>query len=493
MGFKQYIWISIFLPGLVACRKTVTVPEDHARDRTQLSLDSIYLYAQQTYLWKDALPSFTSFNPSRYYGKATERSLLEQEIFEISQFKLDPLTGLAYEQPLFAGIPKYSYLTDKNSNVLQSLAVLNEPESNLGLGVAISGPLIYISYVNPGSEAFKAGLERGDRILEINGEAATASLAENMIKTSSAVITYQKPGQPAARINLVKMAYENHGVFNAKLLQEEGQSIAYLALGQFSSLSLLRPQLDQAFSLFAAARPRQLILDLRYNSGGFVESAEYMANLLAGSSLNGKVMYTEHFNTLLQNGQADILKNQPYFNAQGQVIELNGRKATMADVDFSVAGNTHRFKKEGSMESLEALYFIVGPYTASASELLINSLKPYFPVKLAGSRTYGKPVGFFGIHIDQYTLYLPNFEIKNALGQGGYYSGFIPDKVITDDVAHNFGDPQEQCLSAVLSLIRGTAGNGSKSNVNARLEHSRLLGTDHEVSGMLKKNLNLKH
>ncbi|PYF77292.1 S41 family peptidase [Pedobacter nutrimenti] len=492
MKFKWSIWISFLLTGLLACRKNNARPDAPSGNRTQLTLDSIYLYAQQTYLWNEALPSFASFNPRKYEANAAERSALDREIFDLSQLKVNPLTGFAYELPLFAGVAKYSYLTDQSGRTSQSVAALSEPENNLGIGLAVSGSLIFISYVNPGSAAFKSGLERGDQVLEIDGMAATAGLAEKMTSAASAVLTCKKPDQSVRKVDLAKSVYENHGVFSVKLLQGSRNKVAYLALGQFNRLSVSKTELDQAFALFSSVQPAQLILDLRYNGGGFVESAEYLANLLAGSSLNGQVIYSEHFNDLLQRGQTGILKNQAYLNDQGQAVYLNGKRATMADVNFSVAANTHTFKKQGALESLKEIYFIVGPNTASASELLINSLKPYFQVKLTGSRTYGKPVGFFGINIDKYILYLSNFEIRNALGQGGYYSGFVPDAVVADDVSKNFGDPAEACLAMVLRQINGAVAAGN-SSVPLSAAAPRLLGTDAAAKGMLKNHLNLKN
>lgn len=478
--------------SLVACKKAAKVPGDHSGNRTQLSLDSVYLYAQQTYLWNDALPSFASFNPARYLGAGAERSALENEIFDLSQFKLDPLSGFAYEQPLFAGVPKYSYLADQgNAGAFVAMANSKQTENNLGLGIAASGSLIFVSFVNPGSPAFNAGLERGDRLLEIDGQPATAILAEKMVNSGAAVLTYQRQGQDKNKVNLAKAVYEDHGAFKIKMLQNGQKHIAYLALGRFSNLSVSKQVLDDAFAAFAPEQPQQLVLDLRYNGGGYVETAEYLANLIAASSLNGKVIYTEHFNSMLRAGQTGILKNQPYLSDQGQPVEINGRLATMADVNFSLTANTHTFKKQGPIESLKDIFFIVGPGTASASELLINSLKPYFKVRLVGSRTYGKPVGFFGINIDKYTLYLTNFEIKNALGEGGYYNGFIPDLVVADDVTRNFGDVEEQCLAAAMAMINGGSGHLEKINLSSP-ETPRILRSDGNFKGMLKNRLILK-
>ncbi|WP_262506178.1 S41 family peptidase [Sphingobacterium spiritivorum] len=130
------------------------------------------------------------------------------------------------------------------------------------------------------------------------------------------------------------------------------------------------------------------MLDLRYNKGGYIETTEYLANLIAPSRLNGKIMYTEQFNNLLISGHAKILKHQPYLDHNGNYVKINGRQATMADVDFSEKGNTYQFSKKGKLESIKNIYFITSQSTASASELLISLFKPYFNVKTVGQKTF---------------------------------------------------------------------------------------------------------
>jgi len=72
-------------------------------------------------------------------------------------------------------------------------------------------------------------------------------------------------------------------------------------------------------------------------------------------------------------------------------------------------------------------------------------------VQLIGGKTYGKPVGFFAIKIDKIELYLPQFETKNSLNEGGYYTGLPVDYTVVDDVSRDFGDRNERLLAAALS------------------------------------------
>jgi hypothetical protein len=84
---------------------------------------------------------------------------------------------------------------------------------------------------------------------------------------------------------------------------------------------------------------------------------------------------------------------------------------------------------------------------------LISYLKPYFNVKLIGEKTYSKLVGFFGVNIDQYSVYLSAFLIKNAQGWSNYFNGMEPDLNVAGSSNPILGDPEEICLKSTLSII----------------------------------------
>jgi carboxyl-terminal processing protease len=153
---------------------------------------------------------------------------------------------------------------------------------------------------------------------------------------------------------------------------------------------------------------------------------------------------------------------------------VNGKWATYADIDYRPtvsAGNVENFSKEGSA-NFKKIYFLVLSGTASASELVINNLQGVMntDVKLIGRKTYGKPVGFFAINIDQLDLYVPQFETKNQKNVGGYYAGLTVDKDLFDDVTKDFGDEKESLLAAALSYSeKGTFSVSSKGNTLSSL------------------------
>jgi len=352
--------------------------------RKELTLDSIFLYARQLYLWEETLPHYATFALRESYGNITpERTAYERELYAISQYATRS-DGQPYEWTSIDNKAKYSYL------------------------------------------------ER------YSGSTATAAIATRATTASYAAhLTYWTVGN---------------------------RTIAYLYIASFPILTQVQTELDAIFAELTARKVTHLILDLRHNGGGYVKTTEYLANLIAPASLQGKVMFSEQFNSRMQEGRATILQYQPYLDAEGKTMVYNGRMATMADVDYSESANTKHFDKKGEFQSLVQLSFIVSGQTASAAELLISIFKPHLPLRLIGQRTYGKPVGFVPIRIDQYQVYLPGFLIRNAEGCSDYFDGIAVDISVPHDHSDlPIGDPAEPYLAATLADIDPSLASSGKS------------------------------
>jgi carboxyl-terminal processing protease len=447
----------------LACKKDKqsgppTPPADGTRE--QLTLDSIYLYAQQVYLWYDALPTYAAFNPRQYASGGNVLENYQRELYSLTQVKVNAATGTAYEYSGIPGHPKYSFITDEIlDGGRQGTVDLDDKGDDLGIALSANADTdVRIRIVHPSSPAANAGLTRGMKVTAINStpiSVNSSTFIESALAQSVVAITVEKTDGTVSTVNLTRRNYTTSAVLKTAILDAGAQKVGYIAYSRFSNYTVTKAALDQAFSQFTAAGVTALVVDLRYNGGGYTQTAEYLINHIAPASLNGKVMYVEYFNTLLQNGQAPILQQQPYRDANGNPVMWNGHWATYADLDYSIAGNTFKFEDVGTLNSVKQAVFIVSGSTASASELVINSLKPHMPVKLVGQTTYGKPVGFFGLRIDKYTLYLSNFYMQNANGFGDYFHGMSVDIPSSDDVTHDFGDPNEMCVMSALNYIEG--------------------------------------
>jgi hypothetical protein len=224
-------------------------------------------------------------------------------------------------------------------------------------------------------------------------------------------------------------------VLHKSVIASGGKKVGYIVFNQFFG-SPSRTELQNAFSYFTGEGINELVVDLRYNPGGSTDTQDLLANLIAPASASNKVMYKYVFNSSLQKG------NFPLF-----------KKKTGADnASFSEANNTQNFSITGSL-NLSRVFFIVTGSSASASELLINNLKPFMDVKLIGDTTYGKPVGFFPVNVFDYAIYPISFKTVNSAGNADYYNGFAPDKVAPDGINKNWGDVTEPSLASALKYI----------------------------------------
>lgn len=492
MKLKQILFLTaIVLVTFTSCKKTdptpVPVPPTGTPTRAELTKDSIFLYAKEMYLWNTALPSYDTFKPKGYTSKSTDFLNYQDELIAIANAAKNPATNKSYEYYANGTDTKYSYISDiadKNPIAFvpnKTSAVDLEGNGNdFGMKISAYGQddigqeyVLYVTAVYQNSPADKAGVIRSNKILKINDKTIGASYPNerDFINTAFNATTIKLEGVTYVNgiadapftVSLSKAVYKSSPVYAAKVFTTGAKKIGYLAYARFSTLANSQPEFDAAFTKFAAANVSELIVDLRYNGGGYVSTAEYLINQIASSSLNGKVMHTDHYNTLMQSGGATILKNQPLLDGNGKIQYQGTRMVTYADVDYSIAGNTQTFLKKGPLNGVTKVVFIVSGNTASASELVINSLKPYITVKMVGTQTYGKPVGFFPIRVEnKYDVFYSLFQTKNSLGQGDYFSGLTPDVPFTDyrgeldDPRNNFGDPQEYYTSVALKEFGAT-------------------------------------
>ena len=472
----------------IACKKDVVVKTDTdtiplTTDRNELSKDSLFLYAKELYLWNEALPTYSAFNPRKFVG-GDQITNLNNELFAITRYGINPLTGKPYEYNTeYPEETKYSFIDDlvasgKLSSAPNTIGSVdfNGEGDGFGYSLALVGSnsnyKIYFQYVSPGSPCALKGLGRGDYIDQINGRTvgtnfnSESDFINAAINQNTITIGGKKKDGSSYSYILTKTKYTSSPIYKDTILTNGGKKIGYLAYARFTDENNSIAALNNVFSKFAAGNVTDLVIDLRYNPGGFVSTAEHLINLIAPSSLNNKVMFIEAYNATLQSGKASILKNQPIRDQSGNIVYRNGKATNYADnANYDKASNTSYFSKEGSLNNITKVVFITTENTASASELVINSLKPYLTVKTVGSTSYGKPVGFFPIRIDKYDIYISSFSTTNSLGEGNYFAGIVPDAEKSDDVTRDFGNPSELSLaSAILYITNDKFTNSSASS-----------------------------
>jgi carboxyl-terminal processing protease len=517
--WRRYAYASalVMLAGFSSCKKSEYINPDLEGEspsidgtRTQLTMDSIFLYAKEVYLWNDALPTYAKFNPRQYVGDFdTDLKNYESELYDITRFGVNPTTKLPYEYngPTY---PKYSYisdLTDQNPvAVITPKSQVNTDGVGYDLGIWSFAAIgtdnnfkLYVKAVSPGSPAAKVGFTRGTLVTHINGQAIGSNLANqkgivnDLIedKFSTAVLKGIKTDGSAFEVTLNRASYTSSPVYKSNIIEGNGKKVGYIALARFSRLTNpgANPSdtnLDPVFAKFAAEGLTDLIVDLRYNGGGYVSTAEYLINLIAPSTATG-VMYTEVYNSLMQSQKATILKNQPLTDDNGEIRYGTDKKMlTYANVSYTIADNTATFAKKGGLTGIKNVVFIVSGGTASASELTINALKPFVNVKLVGTTTYGKPVGFFPVTIEnKYDVYFSMFETRNSKNEGGYYAGFKPDVVDEyDDASRDFGDAAENYTKKSLGLLGITSATSSKATMSIEKSGRNVVSSRKSLGGI---------
>lgn len=492
-GFR-ILTVLLSLTAIVSCKKDKLSNPDtppHTTNRTELTKDSIYLYAKQVYLWNSQLPTYASFKPRSY-------NTLTDILLGIASEAINPSNELPYEYwAYFDEEPKFSYVDDTDvSN--GSIAIFPEKKAyidldgsanDIGLGLEYleiepfngKSYAVYVKYVSPGSPAAELNIKRGTIINRINGRKYGGVGSDfgreiddliNNIERNTVQLNVTDLNNNTYDIVLNKKSYVSSPVYKDTVFTRGTNNIGYLAYARFSDEANSIAALNNVFSNFAAKNVNSLIIDLRYNGGGYVSTAEKLINLIVPAEYNGRLLFTETYNRTMQEGKADLLKNQFYTDANGRKISYAGAYTGNLVKSFVSKASSNY------LNDIRKVVFIVGSSTASSSELVINSLRGLggIDVKLIGKQTFGKPIGFFPIRIDKYDVYYSMFETKNALGFGGYYEGFNVDKDVFDDYDNEFGDPAENNTAAAIAyILTGSFPSGIQSR---SMEQPRVLHTD---------------
>ncbi|MCT4613653.1 MAG: S41 family peptidase [Marinifilaceae bacterium] len=320
---------------------------------------------------------------------------------------------------------KWSYIADLNSlrNFLN-----NGTYKGHGISFEFNADDDFrVSLVFNESNYFKSGITRGWKVLEINDN-KIADLDDKSItseiKSETLKIKFQSPdGLNEKTVSSELSEINQNTVLKKSIINHGGKKIAYLAFNSFLGSS--KDELNDAFNYFSNETPEALILDLRYNGGGSVDIANQLASLITGNDFEGKVF--------------------------GNYIH-NEKKQ-----DLNKALN---FGKETSAFKFSKIYVITTSATASASELVINGLKPHMGeenIVLIGSKTHGKPVGMYVFENEALNLAIVpiTFSIKNSNMEGDFFNGIPVNHEVKDDLTHDFGSENELCIAKAIELISG--------------------------------------
>ncbi|OQP57511.1 S41 family peptidase [Niastella populi] len=388
--------------SVVSCRKNHDVISREVKNDTAAN------YARDIYLWYNNIPGS----------------------FDAHEFS-DP-NGVMQGIRAFSEEPGFNTPVDR-----WSFAMLKSEWDKLSSGIGgdfgmnvffFTNSDLRVSYVEPESPAGKAGIKRSWHIKQINGNGNinsgnAAGIIQAVYQSTTGTFLFGRPNAADTTIALKAASYKEHPLLFDTVYNTGSTKTGYFVFNSFlGDTSEIRDGFIRIFEKFSNEHVQDVVVDLRYNGGGYVSVQNLLANYLVPSAGNQQVMLTEEFNARYKS--------------------------------FNV---TENFNKKGNLD-LNRLFFIVSQSTASASELLINSLMPYMDVHLVGpTRTHGKPVGFYPIPVFDWYIFPVSFRTINRNGEGNYFNGLDLSHQVADGLDKDWGDAGEQCLSSVLNFIN----NGS--------------------------------
>ena len=422
-NLQSIIYATVLTLAVTACKKNtdvliapaLTTPANNplGNSNPDIIKDSSVIFAKDIYLWNTQIPA--DFNGRNYADPSAIMTA-------IRPYSIEAGFNTPVDRWSFA-MKKTEW--DQMSGGVSTLSGTGNAAGDFGLSVFFRAENdLRVSLVEPASPAGLAGIKRGWRITQINGNgnlstSNASTIVNNVYYASSGNFTFTKPDGSNVTKQLSAAHYTEKPVYLDTVYNINASRIGYFVYNSFlGNTTQISTQLQQVFNRFASQQITDMVVDLRYNGGGYVSLAEQMANYLAPNTANGGLMMKQEYNS--QNAQNNT---------------------------------TSYFRKTGG-PNLNTIYFIVSKSSASASELLINTLKPYMNVQLIGpSATHGKQVGFFPIPVGDWYVFPVSFKTTNKNGEGNYYNGLSVNAQVPDGLDKDWGNINENCLATAIQGI----------------------------------------
>lgn len=353
------------------------------------------------YYWHDEMPRI---DPQMYYSP--------YEVMEALRYK--PLD-------------RWSYITSKE----EFEAYYKESKFiGYGFGSAFDQDgKLRVSFIFNTSDMYLAGVRRSWIIEKINGTNIHSGMNINpMLGANESGVSnsflFRRPDGSEVEMTIQKKEVFMNSVLHEEVIEVGGTKVGYMVLKGFTNPTF--EELDKTFEFFNSEGIDDLILDLRYNGGGQTDVANYLASIIGGEDLTAKPFARYIYN---------------------EKRAAQNFTDTFQDTPISLG--------------LSRLITITTKGTASASEMVINGLRPFIPVIIIGDDTYGKPMGMNAWYYKDMYAYVPvTFKIANADNFGDYFDGLEADSEVADDISLDFGDSEEASLKEALYFIENGSFSG---------------------------------
>lgn len=417
---KKFLFYFVLFFGIWSCNDIDDELQFENFNRNQLEInDFIWRGMNHFYLWQEDVPDLSD---TRFENSLAKTNILSENYRYF-------LSSFDSPRDLFNHL---KFPSDRFSFIVEDFNKLERSFQGINLTTGIDFRLIWadnnkrdriigvVQYVVPNSPAFAKGVKRGDFIVRVNSQELNERNYQQLLFSDEHKI--QMDFSISSDLSISKSAeiqkdeVRENPIFLKKVVSFSGKKIGYLMYNSFIANYDL--ELNQVFKEFKSEQISDLILDLRYNSGGSVQSAIYLASMITDANPN-KVFVKQ---------------------------KTNKKIAKIYNQNYKFSNSIKKIPLENL--NLKRLFVITSRQTASASELVINGLKPYIEVIQIGDVTTGKNQASITIKDYFDGKINPNhtwamqpiiIESQNAEGFGDYSNGLNPDVKILEN-SENMGE-----------------------------------------------------
>lgn len=418
------------------------------------------------YLWQADVPNLsdTKFNGQQdlntfLYGYSKPENLF-QDLLNKPKSKfpegqaIDRFSFIYSDYTILEGVLSG---TTKNNGIEYKLVYKNKNENTV---------VGFVQYVLPNSDAANKDIRRGDIFYAVDGVQLFQDKNNTKINNLSLLSDTETYTLNLAdfdngnftpnnrSVTLTKTVLSENPVYINKVIESGNHKIGYLMYNGF--YPNYETQLNNAFGQLKSQGITDFVLDLRYNPGGSVATATRLASMITGQ-FTGQVFAKEQWNA----------KAEAYFNANNPANLLN---LFTNKINTNAAINSLNLNK---------IYILTSKNTASASELVINGLKPYINVVQIGDFTTGKNVGSITLYDSptfakknvnpshRYAMQPLVLKIVNKVGFGDYTNGLKPNTELKEIYSNLgiLGDTNEPLLNVAISQIKGSGRKAPQNPV----------------------------
>lgn len=349
-------------------------------------------------------------------------------------------TVQAYFDTLIVPIDRWSWMMTGAQYLSSETGVVET------YGISIAQPIDYykdysvrVRFVHPNSPMWENNVKRGYELTHLNGTPVMTLIQNGTFNTVFAQkansFTFKDHDNKSITFTTNARQVNTRSFLKSMVITPSDFPGLPYKVGYFNYLSFKAQMLDDihnAMTLFKSEGVKELILDLRYNGGGDGRATSLLANYIAPKSADKKILARREHNDKYRSWDSD---------AQTQTI----------------------IERISESLDLNRLIIITGKGSASASEVILNGLKPLMSVVQVGSTTYGKPNGMYvlpypeGNYDSPQFVFLPVcFFSVNSTGYGHYVDGLVPDHYRPDDLYNDFGTKEDLIKSTLQFIATGS-------------------------------------